>query len=201
LRSVIQTHSNVSYIFLGSKKHLIRKMFMDSSHPLYRSAGHYPLGSIIEEEWIPFIKERFLKAGKGISEEEIQSICRLTEGHPFYTQHLCHVIWELCEAKARVTKDMIDSAVKILLDRENYAYTSLWDSLTKNQRRFLYGLSQEEGSVKPYAIDFIVPYELGSASSVQRLIKRLQERDIIDRDNGTFVITDRFFRLWIGKMM
>lgn len=201
LRSIIQTHGNVSYIFLGSKKHLIRKMFMDSSHPLYRSAGHYPLSPIIEEEWIPFIKERFLKAGKVISEDEIHLICQLTEGHPFYTQHLCHVIWELCEVKAKVTKAIIDSATNILLDRENYAYTSLWDSLTKNQRRFLYGLAQEEGNIKPYAFDFMVPYGLGSVSSVQRLIKRLLERDIVDRNNGAFIITDRFFRLWIRKMM
>ena len=200
LRSIIQTHENVSYIFLGSRKHLIQKMFMDNSHPLYRAAGHYPLRTISEEDWLPFIKERFLDAHKQISDEEIHSICRLTEGHPFYTQHLCHVIWELCEVKSQVTEDMIGSAVDILLDRESYAYTTLWESLAKNQRRFLYGLARERNNIKPYAADFIRPYGLSSASSVQRVIEALLERDIIDRDNDSFVITDRFFSIWIRRM-
>ena len=47
LRSIIQRHGAVSYLFLGSRKHLIRKMFLDRSRPLYRSAGHYPT----EDHW------------------------------------------------------------------------------------------------------------------------------------------------------
>jgi hypothetical protein len=40
-------------------------------------------------------------------------------------------------------------------------------------------------------------YGIGSASNVQRAVDGLLARDIIDRDNGSFLITDRFFRLWI----
>jgi hypothetical protein len=200
LRSIIQTHENVSYIFLGSRRHLIQKMFMDSSHPLYRAAGHYPLRLISETDWLPFIRKRFTNAGKRISDDNIRSICHLTMGHPFYTQHLCHVIWELCEINSQVTDEIIESAVDILLDRESYAYTALWESLAKNQRRVLHGLAHEQDNVRPYAASFIQPYGLNSASSVQRAIEALLERDIVDRDNGSFVITDRFFSIWIQRM-
>jgi hypothetical protein len=37
LRSVVQKQGDVSYIFLGSRKHLIGKMFLDRSRPLYRA--------------------------------------------------------------------------------------------------------------------------------------------------------------------
>lgn len=53
LRSVIQKHREVAYIFLGSLRHLIQKMFMEKSRPLYRAGGHYPLGPISEEHWTP----------------------------------------------------------------------------------------------------------------------------------------------------
>ena len=46
LRSVIQNHRKVSYLFLGSRKHLIQKMVLDRNRPLYRAGGHYPLGPI-----------------------------------------------------------------------------------------------------------------------------------------------------------
>ena len=51
LRSSIQYQTDVAYIFCGSRKHLIRNMFMDSQRPLYRSGAHYPLGLITEPHW------------------------------------------------------------------------------------------------------------------------------------------------------
>ena len=197
LRSAIQNHRHVGYIFLGSRKHLIQKMFMDRSRPLYRAGGHYPLGPIAEVHWQPFIRKRFADAGKVISKQYIHDVCELTHGHPFYTQHLCHVLWELCEPKPEVTEKMIQSAVRVLLERENYAYTTLWESLTIPQKRFLNGLAGESTGVKVFAGEFVQRYGLGSASNVQRAVDGLLGRDIIDRDNGSFLITDRFFRLWI----
>lgn len=197
LRSVIQNHRNVGYIFLGSRKHLIQKMFMDRARPLYRAGGHYPLGPIAEKHWQPFIRKRFADAGKIISPDRVHQVCELTQGHPFYTQHLCHVLWELCDAGAEVTKEMIQKAVRLLLEREHYAYTTLWESLTVPQRRFLKGLASEPAKIKVFAGEFVRRYGLGSASNVQRVVDVLLAKDIIDRDNGSFLVTDRFFRLWI----
>jgi AAA+ ATPase superfamily predicted ATPase len=201
LRSIIQTQQEISYIFLGSKKHLIQKMFLDKSRPLYRSGGHYPLKPIDKKDWLPFLQKKFSDVGnKQITDEQVFAICKLTEGHPFYTQYLSHVLWELCEENNKVTDEMIKSAVNTLLERENYAYTTLWESLSINQRRLLKGLASEEIGVKPFASDFFQKYNIASASTTQRAIKSLLEKDIIDKDNGSFVIVDRFFKLWIQKV-
>ncbi len=199
LRSIIQTQADVSYIFLGSRRHLIQKMFLDRSRPLYRAGGHYPLGPIKEKDWLPFIRRRFLDGGKKIDDEQIRLICALTEGHPFYTQHLCHVLWDVCEKKGQISKDLIESAVRTLLAHESYAYTTLWESFATNRRRFLKGLASEPARVKPFASDFIQRYGLRSASNAQRAVESLLERDIIDRDNGSFILIDRFFKIWIQK--
>jgi len=199
LRSIIQKHKDVSYIFLGSRKHLIQKMFLDRSRPLYRAAGHYPLGSIAAEHWIPFIGRKFREGEKTIADGAIQQVCKLTEGHPFYTQHLCHALWELCERGEPVTESLIEAAMKVLLDRESYAYTALWESLSLNQKRLLKGLASEPPGVKPFSGAFVRRHGMGSASNSQRAAESLLNRDLIDRDNGSFVITDRFFRTWIGQ--
>jgi len=197
LRSVIQNHRQVGYLFLGSRKHLIQKMVLDRNRPLYRAGGHYPLGPIAEKHWQPFIRQRFADADKGIDQGHIHEVCELTQGHPFYTQHLCHVLWELCEPKAAVNGEMLQAAVKVLLDRESYAYTTLWESLTLSQKRFLKGLAAEAAGVKVFAGEFVSRHGLSSASNAQRAVQALLAKDIIDRDNGSFLITDRFFRLWI----
>ena len=200
LRSIIQQHRNVAYLFLGSRKHLIQKMLMDRERPLYRAGGHYPLGPIAQEHWMPFIRKRFQDATKKIATNEIKKICDLTQGHPFYTQHLCHALWELCPQSSEVTEAMIQSAVNTLLIRESYAYTTLWESFTLQQRRFLKGLAHEPSGIKPFASDFLSKYNLGSASTTQRAVATLLDRDVIDRDNSSYLITDRFFRLWIQNV-
>ena len=199
LRSVVQHQSEVAYLFLGSRKHLIQEMFLNSKRPLYRSAEHYPLGAIAEEHWQPFIRERFEAAGKTIPAPSIASVCQITDGHPFYVQHLCHVLWERCDEGESVDDDDVNRAVDILLERESYAYTALWESLTTNQRRFLNGLATAPPNVQPYSADFVHDTGLGSPSNAQRAAEALLERDLIDRENGSFVILDRFFQLWMRQ--
>ena len=199
LRSIIQNHADVAYIFLGSKKHLIQGMFLDRSRPLYRAAGHYPLQPIQQKHWIPFIRERFHRADKIMPESVIRTVFELTEGHPFYTQHLCYVLWELAEEGAPVSEVILRQAVDIVLDREGYAYSTLWESLTANQRRFLKGLAQEPVGVRTFASAFTRRYGLRSASNAQRAVAALIEKDVIEPTNGSYVIDDRFLAIWIRR--
>lgn len=199
LRSTIQHHGDVGYVFLGSRKHLIQTMFLDKSRPLYRAAGHYPLEPIAPKHWVPFVSERFAAARKRIDEATILEVCRLTEGHPFYTQHLCHALWELCERGRKVSSEMVGAALDTLLVRESYAYATLWESLAKNQRRFLVGLATAEQPVQPFSSSFTREFGLRSASNAQRAAESLTEKDLIDHDGGSFVIVDRFLKLWIQR--
>ncbi|MCF7816818.1 MAG: ATP-binding protein [Kiritimatiellales bacterium] len=199
LRSSIQHQTDVAYVFCGSRKHLIRQMFMDSQRPMYRSGSHYPLGLITEDHWQGFIAEKFTETGKRIGAETISAICRLTEGHPFYTQHLCHPLWELCETGGEVKPGMIDQATTLLLDRESYAFMNLWESLPRNSRRLLKGIAAEAPGIQVFSSEFLRKYQLGSSSNAQRAVEQLLKKDVIDKEEGSVVIPDRFFRLWINS--
>lgn len=200
LRSAVQKQEGIAYLFLGSRKHLIQSMFQDTRRPLYRSAGHYPLGSIAVEHWIPFISERFEKGKRAISRELILDLCNLSEGHPFYTQHLAHALWERTPEGAAATEEGLRMSVDLLLQRESYAFTTLWESLAKNPQRFLTGLALEPSGVQPFSSSFVQGYGLRAPSNAQRAAETLMDRDIIDRSNGSYAITDRFFKLWIQRM-
>ena len=86
------------------------------------------------------------------------------------------------------------------LQNESYAYATLWEGLAQNQKRVLIGISKESRGIKPYSAAFLRKYALSSPSSVDRAIEALLERDIIDRDNGSFLISDCFFKLWLGRL-
>jgi hypothetical protein len=199
LRSIIQRQNNVAYIFLGSQKHLISDMFLNRKRPLYSAADHFPIGPIELKHWRPFIQEKFNDSDRVIGTQLIEQICELTQGHPFYTQHLCHAIWERCEQGKEVTAGDVRRGVQVVLAREASAYSALWESLTINQRRFLRALAVEDGPVSFYSSDFLQKYGLGHASSIQRLSTALMKRDVIDRDARSFTISDRFLRIWIRE--
>ncbi len=199
LRSIIQHHENVSYIFSGSRKHLIEKMLTDRSRPLYRAGGHYPLKPIALTHWSPFIRKKFEASKKYISQEVIEIMFRLTEGHPFYTQHLCHAIWEQTTEQGWVANSTVDSSINVLLDREDYAYTTLWDGLTINQRKLLEAIATDPQPARLFSAEFINRHGLKSPAAIQRAVKALKERDLIDSGDSAFFITDRFLKLWIKR--
>jgi hypothetical protein len=64
----------------------------------------------------------------------------------------------------------------------------------------LIALAQEESSeVQLYSNDFLQRHNLGSASSVQRAVARLQEEEILEKVDGEYQYTDVFFKRWIQE--
>jgi uncharacterized protein len=202
LRSHIQHHDKIAYVFLGSKKHVIEKMFLDKQRPLYRSAAHYPLPMIETAAWMPFITEKFAQTEKYMPALVVQKLCDFTQGHPFYTQHLCHALWELTEVGATVDEKTLAQALDLLLKREAFAYTSLWESLAGNQKILITAIAVSTGVFEPFGADFVKGSGLRSASNVQRAAAGLFDKDLIDRDeNGSFFIPDKFLKLWLQRRL
>ncbi len=201
LRSVIQHHEEIAYIFCGSRKHMIREMFLNKTSPLYRSAAHYPVGYISIIHWIPFINERFSSGGKSITEECINKIFSETEGHPFYTQMLCSLCYEISEKKLK-EPSLVDEALEILLQRETHAFLSEWESFSANEKKLVLALAKEKEIESPYSTEIIQKHSLSPASTVQRTIKKLTDADVIDRnEHGKYHIADKLFSRWIVKKM
>lgn len=201
LRSTIQHHSHVSYLFLGSRRSLIRKLFLTQERPLYRAAGHYPLGMIAAGHWIPFIEKKFRLSGKRMPPDVAAELVRLTEGHPFYTQHLAHALWDNTEEGAEATSLLLHLALATVLSREHYGYSSMWELLTLAQRRLLVALaSPEYPGISIFSSDFIERSGLRSASTIQRALAALMDKDIIDQEGERYIILDRFLRLWLQRM-
>ncbi|MEA2081433.1 MAG: hypothetical protein U9O97_01645 [Elusimicrobiota bacterium] len=195
MRSVFQSHNNVSYIFMGSKRHMMNELFNNSNRPFYRSGKHFPLGKIEKTEFKTFI-EKWLKSGKYQCEEGvIEHILDVTESHPYYTQMLCHIIWE--EARNyKIDKKTVELSVEKLFAREADAFFSVWESLSNGQSKLLLALARDETS-EIYGSKFIKRYNISSPSSVQKAVKALTEKEIIIKEDGIYKISDIFLKEWL----
>ena len=200
LRSRTQAHQGVAYLFTGSRKHLIREMFMDRGRPLYQTAGHYPIGPIATEHWVPFVAERFERAGKTVDEGVVDALCERTEGHPYYTQHLAHALWEITPSAGTATRARLDEALDVVLTRLAYPFTVVWEGMTANQRRLVAALVRGGREAQVFSSSFLRSMRM-APSSASRAIEGLVQSDVIDRDETGYVVTDRFFRLWVRRAL
>lgn len=201
LRTKIQHHKSVSYVFMGSRRHLLEQIFSDKNKPMYRIGKPFNLGKIPSKELSDFIKNRFRAGGVSIGKEVIDHILQHTETHPYYTQQLCHEIWNVCQAKRsnEVAGDFVDIAAEQVMKNQNYAYTSMWDATKGKQRSLLMALAVSD---KPriYSVDFRNTYHLGAASTVEKAAKYLEEKGLIDREDDDYLISDIFFKEWLKRM-
>jgi AAA+ ATPase superfamily predicted ATPase len=198
MRSVFQTQADVAHIFLGSRQHLMRKVFTDQNQPLYRSARALPLGVIPAATFATFIRERCRATHVAIDQDAVERVLTITGGHPHDTQELAHFAWALAYAgDGRITTRVVDAALDKVVAAEDAHYTTLWESLTLAQRRVVLAIAREP-SMQVFGEAFRRTHRLGAASTVQTALERLVDREIADGAsiNG-FTVPDAFLRAWL----
>ena len=200
-RTKIQQHKNVSYVFMGSQRHLLDQMFNDRDRALYRSGKPFSLCKIPENEFRVFIKDKFQIDKIQVPEKNIDAILQLTGCHPYYTQQLCHEIWNLCKSnETKIVKDAdVSKAIEQVMKNQNYAYMSLWDSIRGKQRILLSSIASS-GNKKVFSSSFREKYSLGAPSTVARAAATLEEKGLIEKEENNYVISDTFFKEWLKRM-
>ena len=200
IRSVFQVQSDLAHIFLGSRQHLMRRVFTDENLPLYRSARPLPLGVIDATEFAAFIRERCKATHVGIDQAAVDHILAITGCHPHDTQELAYFTWGLARAAdGIITTSVVDAAMNKVLAAEDAHYTTLWESLTLAQRRVLQALARERGT-QVFGEAFRREHRLGAASTVQAAIERLVEREIVEGSSARgFTVPDVFLRAWLQQ--
>lgn len=198
LRAVIQHQQHVSYAFLGSRQALLRRAVYDRSAPLLKMARPYPLGPLPRPEFTSFLMGRFRASGRPMAKETVLALLDFTGGHPNDTQEAAHFLWEVALLPLS-SQELVSIAIDRVLDAEAAQMTVLWHDSAPAQRSLLVALV-EYGGRNIYSEEFRRRANLGAATTVQRAIQTLIERELVDLDrNGVYTIKERFFEEWIRR--
>lgn len=193
LRSFIQHHKDVCYIFMGSKTHIIIDMFNNPKRAFYRSATVYPLGNIASEAMERYVKSRFSDSRKKISEALAKEIVRRAKGLPHYVQMLAWHVWERCDGE--VSEEDVTGAIQQLLRSQDELYQTWLDGSSLNQRAVLHALADE---VEIFSQETMIQYNLGAASTVQSALKALVKNGFVNKEKNKYHLADPFFRMWLS---
>ena len=193
LRSIIQHHSNVNYVFLGSQESLIRNIFEKKKSPFYHFGFLLQLDKIPYNEFLSYLTTNFkvlTKDNAGISER----ILEITKCHPYYTQQLAFTVWELLSKNNKI-KNPVETAINELMRYHDVDYERLWNTINRTDMKILIGMSISESS--PLSDEFSKKNDTGASSTVFSSLKRLVEKGFMIKSTAGYELDDPFFKEWI----
>lgn len=197
MRSVIQGHGNVSYIFLGSRYHMLRRMFSDRNRPFYKSAIVMMIDKPPFTESVDFVVSRFESAGFSISRDVAELLVMKIDNIPYYIQQLGFEVFRIVDDAGRrnVIKDDVQAALGLLsgFNKDQYEQQMLTFSIA--QKKLLLALAQER--TREFDDAYRLRYKLGASSTVNSTKKKLMEDGHIECSDGKYCVADPFFARYL----
>lgn len=190
LRAVMQLHKNINYLFLGSEESMMTAIYKDVTSPFFHFGALMRLDRIPYEDFYVFLTQRLAVIRKENAQEDARQILELTKCHPFYTQQLAAVFWDLC-MRTEKQQTTVQTAADAIVKGLSASYMVLWSRLNRTNRRVLEVLSRDAKlkDIKEYP-----------SSTVYTAVARLKKDGVIIRD-GDFTLEDPFFAFWIRRSM
>lgn len=197
LRAVFQRQPEVSHVYLGSKRHVMERIFSDANEPFWRSAKPVELGPIESDPFGVFIASRFRDSGKEVAPEAIVALLRLTGGHPYATQELCYFLWQQTPSGEVADADRLARALEAVLRSENAHFSLLWEDASGVQKLVLQALARESG--RPFTVAYRDRHDLPPATNVQKALKALENREVVVGLDGEYRIAEPFLTEWLNR--
>jgi hypothetical protein len=199
MRAVFQRQPEVAHVYLGSKRHMMRRIFNDENEPFWRSAKQVELGVIAHAPWAAYIRRQFERTDRYIARPAVEAILETTGGHPYATQELCYFAWQETAPDARAEVEDVDAALTKVLRSEHAHFSLLWERASAVQRLLLVELAREPG--RPLTGDYRRRHNLPAPSTVQRAVEALERDELVAREHGSVRIVEPFLAAWLLRDM
>ena len=197
IRGLIQTLSNTRFIFSGSNKTILSRMFGDSTRPFYQSTEMMYLSEIPLESYERFITSHFIRNSRKVEEGAVSEILSWCRCHTWYVQFLCNKLFETGDPINIET--ILITRQEILSSYEPF-YMEYRNLLTRHQWQLLKAIARTNGSNKLTSGDFIRTNNLTNASTVKRGVDALLEKEMIYRKRDHYFVYDVFFSRWLERV-
>jgi AAA+ ATPase superfamily predicted ATPase len=196
IRHAVERSTYVSYIFCGSKRHLLNEMFSDKSRPLYHLCDLMTMNRIETQSYQKFINKMAKNKWKQyLNEDIISEILFLTENHPYYVNALCRRLWRseelitLAEVRNNWDSYVIQQGVWIADDLSR---------LTLNRKKVITAIAYQP-THEPQSQAFSDKVGL-NPSGIKKALMDLNKLDMIYRDDkGYYRVLDPAISYFIRK--
>jgi hypothetical protein len=190
LRAIAQRCQNIRFIYSGSEHHLLNEIFSAYNAPFYQSTRMMELKKIAIDEYRTFILKHFNTAKKKIEGTVIDHILTVCYNHTYYVQAICNFLYS--QSKLPQTIAEFESLYYEYITEKRVFYSELPQRLSKQQFSTIKAFAQLGLVSAPTSAEFLSLAEVKSASSMQRIIKTLIDKQLIIKEDDKMRIYDVF---------
>ena len=199
LRTHVQRCPNATFLFAGSKRHLMGEIFTSPARPFFQSVITMGLAPISVDKYQEFAAGLFAKNGKHLDEAVVHDVYVRFNGITSYLQRVMNVLYLRTPEGGQCGVEMVDDAIDYLLGLYSDNFQTMLGQMSEKQRA-LFGAIVMEGGVRSITGGkFMKKYRLWSASSVASALKGLLDKDFVTQENGVYMAYDLFFALWLQR--
>jgi hypothetical protein len=196
MRTIFEQQPEVSRVYLGSRRHMMERIFNDENEPFWRSAKKLELGVIDPARFAPFIQRRFRESRKEVEPATLDALLERTFGHPYATQELCYFLWEQTPFDDRAGERELERALAGVLRSEHAHFQLRWDQASAAQKLLLEALAGEPG--RPLTSAYRARHDLPSVATLQSALRALTQRELVARQrDGAYRIVEPFLVEWV----
>ena len=189
LRAIIQEQQNINYIFLGSEESIMTDIFERKKSPFFHFGMLMRLKKIPYNDFYSYITNRLEPVISSNTNQIAEEILAFTKCHPYYTQQLAAMVWELAGYRKLPTEMLIENAITQITETHDLNFERIWMSLNNTDKRIIRILSRGE---KPYE------YKSVPTSTIYSSIKKLMKKGFLIKEEN-YEIEDPFFKQWVNK--
>ena len=202
LRTYIQQCRHLTFIFSGSKKHVMTDIFANERKPFYSSTAFVALGKIPQERYADFIRQMFGSGKRSITDEALRFVLDWTRRVTYYTQQLCHTLY--ANGKKNIDLDEVKSTCDQLLRQSETVYLQYRQMMTDKQWNYLIAVAKEGNISQITAAKFLKKHQIGGASASRQMAESLSEKGLLNAEatlEGTdYSVGDVFFSHWLERL-
>lgn len=181
MRTIIQHQRHVSYLFSGSKAHVLLGLVKQSSQPFWGQLDVLEITGIPVEHFSVLTRQVFRGDGRTVTDPVFARISELCRDNP---KRIQEVLFGLFERSGNPSPESVTSVVEEQVTSQRHRFEELVSEVREGtQKRLLVGLAREGGPVGMFGKSFLTKYRISSSAHVQRAVRALQDRGILDRAN------------------
>lgn len=198
LRSNIQFLSETCFVFSGSVRRDMVRIFTDYRSPFYKSTATLNVGPIEDERFISFLRDRFAVGGRVTSKGFLLNVLDVANRISGDVQQLCDAILSESDGKNELTEADLKNGIERILKQESSAFEVQTESLTRYQMKALLAVARYGGR-HLFSIDFIERAGLSSAPNAKRALDALVNRGILYCHEKEYKVFNPFLREWLTR--
>lgn len=190
LRKFIQKQERISFVFLGSKRHLLTSLFTYKA-PLYEMAQHFELPPLKVEQ-IHHYASKYLP----LSKQMTKYIYEKSDGETKMIQNIFHILF--VNQIQNIDTESIGIVIDEIINAKDSSYRLIYDSLNNNQKIALKLVAKYKKGF--FTTEVLTTHNI-KKQTLQSAINALFSKELIDKEGEFYFIPDRTLEIWAQERL